>query len=170
MRTFALVVLFACSSKTDKPAPATFAKLKLSVDGKPLPIDAAFMRRPSPDVFSIVLGAGKGSCTEDGNLGFTITKRVAASGHEAFWITDLYSRDIDLKLAAPIKVSLDGTKLELPAITEGKLAISGQLDLVDCPAQTPAGTPHPARIPTRQSARPSRRRPGRPDRKKDGAR
>jgi hypothetical protein len=141
VRPLALVLLFACSRATDKPAPApaTFDKLKLSLDGKPLAIDRAFMRHLSPDVFAIVLGAGKGSCMEDGVLGFTIMKRVAGTGHEALWITDVYSRDVDLKLAAPSKVTLTGTKLELPAIAEGKLAMSGQVDVVDCPAPPPSG-------------------------------
>lgn len=137
----ALAVLVACSSKTEKkPAPAQkLDGLQVSVDGKPLAIDRAFMRHLSPDVYGIVLGAGKGSCTEDGNVGFTIGKKLAATGHESFQITQLYSRDFDLRIEQPIKIELAGTRLTLPPISAGKLTMSGHGDLVDCPDQPPAG-------------------------------
>ena len=143
MRILALVLLVACSSKkSDKPAPApaaTFDNLTVTLDGKPLAIDRGFVRHLSPDVFGIVFGAGKGSCIEDGNFGFTIRKDLAQTGHESFWISAIYSRDVELKLAAPIKVTFDGTKLDLPAITEGKLSMTGHADLVECPAERPGG-------------------------------
>ncbi|MBA3499400.1 MAG: hypothetical protein M4D80_34965 [Myxococcota bacterium] len=140
MRILAVALLFACSPKADKqPAPAQLDKLEVAIDGKRIAIDRAFLRHLSPDVFGVVLGAGKGSCTEDGNLGFTITKRLATTGHESYVITDLYSRDHDLKLGEPIKVTLAGTKLALPRATMGKLVMGGEADLVDCPAPAPTG-------------------------------
>lgn len=140
MRSLALALLFACS-KTDKPAPAEakLDKLDVAIDGKRIAVDRAFLRHLSPDVFAVVLGAGKGSCTEDGNLGFTITKRLAATGHESHVMTDLYSRDHDLALGEPIKVTLAGTKLALPRGTMGKLVMGGEAELVDCPAPAPTG-------------------------------
>ena len=145
MKRLVLVAVVGCSSKSSEPPAATpkLDKLEVTVDGKRLAIDRAFLRHLSPDVFAVVLGAGKGSCTEDGNLGFTITKRLAATGHESHLMTDLYSRDHDLKLTEPIKVTLEGTKLALPRGTMGKLVMGGEAELVDCPAPTPTGVGAP---------------------------
>ena len=145
MNRLAIVfALAACSSKKqDVPPPSKLDKLEVSIDGKQLAIDRGFLRHLSPDVYAVVFGMGHGSCIDDGAFGFTITKRLAATGHESHVMTDLYSRDHDLKLGEPIKVTLEGTKLTLPRSTLGKLVIGGEAELVDCPAPTPTGVGTP---------------------------
>jgi hypothetical protein len=136
VKILAVVLLLACSSKSEPPPK--FDNLQVTLDGKPLAIDRAFKRQLSPDVYGIVMGAGKGSCTEDGTFGFTIAKKVAGTGHDSFVVTELYSRDIELGLVEPIKVKLDGTKLDLPPVM-GRLMMRGRVDLVDCPVAPPSG-------------------------------
>lgn len=155
MKRLALVLLVACSSKKAEDKPAAGPKLdrlEVSIDGTRLAIDRAFLRHPSPDVYDVVLGAGKGSCTEDGTLGFTIKKRLAASGQASLSITDVYSREHDLKLLEPIAVTLDGTKLALPRGAMGKLVMAGDAELVDCPPYVPTGNGAP-KVPHKADAR-----------------
>jgi len=149
-----LFVVVACGKSADKPPPATkLDKLTVVLDGAPLAVDRAFIKRASPDVFTVLVGAGKGSCqallagTEQGtgkSVSFTITKRVAPSGLERFVITDVWSRDFDVKVELPAEAKLDGTaaidtKTKLELAVAGKLSIRGELEAVGCGETPPAG-------------------------------
>lgn len=141
MHRLALVLLVACSSKKAEPPPAAKPKLDglhVTVDGKPLAIDRAFLRQASPDVHVVILGAGKGSCTEDGTLGFTLTKRLAATGHDRYTVTGIYARDFDTQFTAPAAAELVDTKITVRATTP-KLSLDGTFEALRCPLQQPTG-------------------------------
>lgn len=136
MRRFAFALLLACSKKSD-PAP-NLDKLAVTVDGKPFAVDRAFLRRASPDVYTVTLGNTAGSCTEPGSLGFTLTKRLAATGHARYFVTDLYARDFDPQLAGAFPADLDGAKLTVEAKTP-KVTLAGSFEATRCPDLQPAG-------------------------------
>lgn len=154
MRLALVCLLVACKGDPPAPAPsASLAKLTVTVDGAPLAIDRAFITRASPDVYTVLLGAGKGSCEalrtgalpgEGTAIGFTVTKRVAATGAERFVITGLWSRDFVAKAPGPVEVELAGTadpktKTRLALAFDGPVAIRGELEAVGCGAVTPGG-------------------------------
>ena len=136
------MLLVACSSKKSEPPPppskAKLDKLVVTVDGKPLALDRAFIKRTSPDVHTVILGNAKGSCTEDGTLGFTLTKRLAATGHDRYWITDIYARDFDPQFTGAFSAELADTQISVQAKTP-KLAIDGTFAATPCPDVQPTG-------------------------------
>jgi hypothetical protein len=136
----ALVLLVACSSKKAEPppAPVKLDSVHLTVDGKPFPVDRAFIKRASPDVHTVTLGNGQGSCTDNGNLGFTLTKRLAATGHDRYFITDLYARDFDPKFTPAVAAALVENKVTLKVETP-KLALDGAFEATRCPDAQPTG-------------------------------
>jgi hypothetical protein len=135
-----LLVVAACSSKKAEPPAkvAVLSALHITVDGKPFPVDRAFIKQASPDVHTVTLGTAKGSCTEDGNLGFTLTKRLAATGHDRYFITDIYSRDFDPQFAGSFTAELADTKVTVKATTP-KLTLDGTFDAIRCPPPQPTG-------------------------------
>ena len=155
MRFALLFVVVACGKSADKAPPATkLDKLNVVVHGAPLAVDRAFIKRASPDVFTVLVGAGKGSCeallagTEAGSgksVSFTITKRVGPAGHENFMITDVWSRDFDVKVELPVKVKLEGdgnqgavAKLAVSLRGPG-LELDGSFDATGCGETRPTG-------------------------------
>jgi len=153
-----LFVLVACGKSGKKAVPqGSFDTLKVTMAGQPIAIDRAFIKRVSPDVYTVVLGAGKGSC-EDLLAGadkskpgtqafsFTFAKRV----DEAFHVTDVWSRDFSVKVSAPGTVMFDGnadkdTKATIKNVVfnEGGFSATGSFTAVGCgePVVTGLGTP-----------------------------
>jgi uncharacterized Zn-binding protein involved in type VI secretion len=130
---FALLFLVACGKTGDKPA--ALDKLTVTVDGKPVAINGAFIKRTSPDAYTVNLG---GSCEIEKNLGFNIMKRVAPMGHETFAITDLWSREFDAKIPLPAKVKLDNNTVEID-VHGDKLSLVGSFAATACPDVVPTG-------------------------------
>ena len=138
MRRIALVLLLACSKKSEQAAPAKLDKLVVTLDGKPLAIDRAFIKRPSADVHAVFLGAGNGSCTDEPRFGFTILKRVAATGHERYFVTDVWSRDVDVKATTPVTAELVDNKVKVD-VGGANVAIRGEFEAIACPDVPPTG-------------------------------
>ena len=147
MRLIATVLVLAGCSKSDSPQPPQ--NVRISIGGAPqLAVDRAFIKRVSPDVYSVLVGAGKGSCasllggTNEGTgqaLGFTIAKRVSVTGAETHVLTDVYSRDFDAAGIPPTPVRFTGTAnkgatatIELPELAGKQLAIAGSVTAVGC--------------------------------------
>lgn len=147
------MLLVACGGKDEPKRPAQ--NVTVTVGGKSLAIDRAFIRRASPDVYTVLAGAGKGSCeslhagTNDGKgqaFAFTVTKRVSGVGHERHVITDLWSRDFEAS-AKDIPVKLEGTAdpgttttiaFSSP-IQSTAFSASGTLTAVGCGETPPTG-------------------------------
>lgn len=139
MRALLLLVVACSSKKSEPPAPvAKLDKLEAAVNGSKLALDRAFIRRASPDVETVILGAGKGSCTEDGTLGFTITRRLQPTGQTRDQVTALWSRDFDAQFGKPQDVVVTGNAVTLD-ITSPKVALHGSFEAVRCPDSAPTG-------------------------------
>ncbi|HLL23174.1 MAG TPA: hypothetical protein VK427_13640 [Kofleriaceae bacterium] len=153
MRLAIVCLVIACKSD----APATLDGVAVTLGGKPRAIDRAFLRTPSPDVHVLTLGAGKGSCTADGDLGIQIIRRVAATGHDTYVVEDVWSRDLEVS-APRSTATVDGAKLTL-AIDGASVRVHGSLVATECPALPLAGAGVPkARHPAKASITVARRR------------
>ena len=155
MRFIAIVFLLACGKDKAEPKHAP-QNVQVTVDGAPLAIDRAFIKRVAPDVYTVLVGSGKGSCesliagTNDGTgktFSFNVQKRVAPLGHESFVVTDLWSRDFDATAPFDVKVKLAGnadknttTAIELAAIQGKSFSASGSITAQGCGEVAPAGT------------------------------
>ena len=141
-----VLVLAGCSKSEPKHPPQD---VRVSLGGAPeLAIDRAFIKRISPDVFSVLVGAGKGSCasllggTNEGTgqaLGLTIEKRVTPVGHETYVLTSAYSRDFDATGIPAVPVGFTGSAdkggtaaIELPELKGKHVAIAGSITAVGC--------------------------------------
>ena len=156
MRAIAIVLLLACGKKTEVAQP-TFDNFHITVDGKRLSIDRAFIKEVSPGVWTVLVGAGKGSCesliagTNEGTgqaFSFTVQKRVGPVGHESHILTDLWSRDFDAKVPTGEKVAIldekvgkdRRTNIILPPMTGERFTIvKGQLTAIGCATPPPSG-------------------------------
>src|SRR5688572_8581646 len=165
-----MLALVACGKSESKEAPkASLENLRTTLDGKELFFDRAFIKVVSPGVWTVLVGAGKGSCaslnagTNEGtgqSFGFTVHKRVGPMGHESHILTDLWSRDFDATVPLGTKVAIldedaiakdRPTSIILPPMEGTRFRITkGQLTAIGCdvPAPTGAGAPkvtHPSK-------------------------
>ncbi|MDQ3365127.1 MAG: hypothetical protein M3680_06840 [Myxococcota bacterium] len=121
----AVVALGGCGKRADD-APAAkataaptapggaYAGLTVTVAGKRIPIDRAFITRTSPDAYVLQLGHLQGSCdelmggaaaTSPGGTTFSLSlaRQVQPTGHAKLVVTDFWSRSL------PTKPTLGGT-------------------------------------------------------------
>jgi hypothetical protein len=169
VKILAVLVLVACGKgEKTKEAPTPtggsagdLSQLRVTLDKTDFAPDRAFIRRSSTDVYTVLVGKGKGSCesllagTEDPTgkaFSLTLTKRVAPSGHENWFVTDLWSRDFgtdEKKLPVAAKVTGTAEKgatttVELSGLASKQLQAAGTLVAVGCgdaPAPTGVGVP-----------------------------
>jgi hypothetical protein len=177
-----LFVLLACGKSDPPPPPPSTAasgsavvpapkpaqaaagleKLRVLVDGTPVPMLKAFIKRVSPEQWRVQVGDLEGSCGElisgvmhvqKGGTSFvaTIVKRLFPDGKEAIVVSDFTSGSLTTRLETPAKITGAATKdakveLELaklvatsarPAGADGiaiekKLEISGPFTATGC--------------------------------------
>jgi hypothetical protein len=149
-----LFVLVACGKSGTKAKPqGSFDTLKASNAGQPIAIDRAFIKRISPDVYTVVLGAGKGSCedllagadkSKPGTLAFSFT--FAKRLDDTFHVTDVWSRDFSVKVSAPGTVMFDGTAdkdskatIKNVVFNEGPFSATGAFTAIGCGEQPATG-------------------------------
>ena len=113
-------------------AAAGLEKLRVVVDGKPVPMLKAFVKRVSPDQWRVQAGDLEGSCEEllsgvmqvqKGGTSFvaTLVKRVAPDGKESIVVSDIASGTSTAKLATPAAISGPAAKDAKVEITLGKI-------------------------------------------------
>lgn len=189
--TISLLVVAACGSKSDKPEgttesgsakpevdtpgsgnadarrppPVGLAKLEVEVDGKPVPMRRAFIKRVSADQWRLQVGDLEGSCEEllsgvvnsqKGATSFvaTIAKRLAPDGTESMAVTDFWTAGHTTKATFGGPAKLTGAtdkdakvEIELPQISSADgaktLLVSGPFTATGCGDQpeTGAGAP-----------------------------
>ncbi|HEU0037561.1 MAG TPA: hypothetical protein VFQ53_43420 [Kofleriaceae bacterium] len=151
------------------PAP-DLEKLTVTLDGKPLAMQRAFIKRVSPDHWRVQIGDAVGSCDEllsgvtnakPGATFFVITlaKRLHPYGSDVIAITDFTSGKEPILSAYDQPVKLTGSTdkdgravIELPAIADviGKktFAMQGALTATGCGDQpdTGAGVPKASHV------------------------
>ena len=164
MRIAWLYVLgFLACGKSDPPAPAATAsgsaivvppaqkppqaaagleKLQVLVDGKPVPMLKAFIKRVSPDQWRVQVSDLEGSCEElisgvlhvqKGATSFvaTIVKRLAPDGKESIVVSDFTAGSSTTKVNTPVTIRGEATK---------DLKVEIALDKIVATSARPAGT------------------------------
>lgn len=189
MKFASCLLLFLACGKSDPPAPPATAsgsavvvapprpqkaaagleKLEVLVDGKPVPMLKAFVKRVSPDQWRVQVGDLEGSCSEllsgvmhvqKGGTSFvaTIVKRLHPDGKEALVVGDFASGSSMTRLDTPAKITgaaIKDEKVEVelakivatsarPAGADGiaiekKLEISGPFTALGCGDQPETG-------------------------------
>ncbi len=156
----------ACGKRSDdapKPTGAAAAPvgaydgLTVSVAGKRIPIDRAFIKRTSPDAYVLQLGHLQGSCeelmsgmaaTKPGGTTFSLSlaRQVQPTGHDKLVVTDFWSRSLPTKatLGGTAKLSAEPAKgafvtVELPKIvdiaaprTDATVEVTGSVAALGC--------------------------------------
>ena len=154
--------------KPQKPA-AGLEKLRVVVDGKPVPMLKAFVKRVSPDQWRVQAGDLEGSCEEllsgviqvqKGGTSFVVTlvKRLEPDGKTSIVVSDIASGTSTAKLATPAtlagstdkdaKVEIELHKIVAMSVKpagadgiaiENKLEIEGAFTALGCGDQPETG-------------------------------
>jgi hypothetical protein len=135
------LLLLACGGK--KESHGNVDKLKVTLDGKPVAVDRAYMTTPSRDLYVFTIGTKATSCTSQAGavFSFLVAKRVSPKGEERWDVMGVSGRDVPLAIAdIPNGVTLAGTHVGNLNLVEGaKFSATGDFDAVACPVEEPSG-------------------------------